>query len=437
MASKLRAMEFQLPRGMRDLEPEDFDHYEAIRQAFVDTCRIYCFKLMEPSPIEMVSTLEAKSGGAIRNEIYYFKDKSERDVGLRFDLTVGIARYLCSKRGIRLPAKVGSFASMFRYDEPQYGRYRWFYQWDAEIFGPKSIDADAEVIDFTSFLLRRLGLKDAVIKIGDRRLAESFVRNSLGENSAATITEMLRLLDKYGKKNRDEILKEGEGKNITKEKMASLLDFASIKGNTNQVSSALRERNIEVSGDLLKISDLLNARGVTNIEVDVGIVRGLDYYSGIVFEAYDSSDSKLGALAGGGRYDTLPAVYGRAELGATGVAGGVERTVLAMKRTNTRPVGFGWLVFVAIADPKLRAEAYSVVKELRNNGIASETDLADRSLRKQYEAASSRSARLVVLIAPNEISRGEVLVKDLQTGKEEPIRKQNLVGGVSRMLEIT
>ncbi len=426
-------MEFQLPRGMRDLEPEDFDYYEAIRQAFVETCRIYGFKLMEPSPIEMLSTLEAKSGEAIKNEIYYFKDKSERDVGLRFDLTVGIARYLCSKRDIRMPAKVGSFASMWRYDEPQYGRYRWFYQWDAEIFGPKSVDADAEVVDFTSFLLRKLGLKDAIIKIGDRRLAESFVRNSLGESSEKTI-QMLRLLDKSGKKSKDEILKEGEEKGIASENMVSLMDFATIQGNASKVSSALTDRKVSGGEDLLKIWDLLQARGVANIELNVGIVRGLDYYSGIVFEAYDSSDSKLGALAGGGRYDTLPAIYGRTELGATGVAGGIERTVLAVKRAGGVSMKTDRLVFVAVADPKLRAESYAVVKVLRGNNIATEIDFADRSLRKQYETASSRGAQVVVLVAPNEFAKGELLVKDFSTGKEMPVKREKMVDVVSSML---
>ena len=428
-----KTMEFQLPRGMRDLEPEEFDYYEAIRQAFVETCRIYDFKLMEPSPIERLSTLEAKSGEAIKNEIYYFKDKSERDIGLRFDLTVGIARYLCSKRDIRLPAKVGSFASMWRYDEPQYGRYRWFYQWDAEIFGPKSIDADAEIIDFTSFLLQKLGLKDAILRIGDRRLAENFVRNSLGESSQKTV-EMLRLLDKSGKKSKDEILKEGEEKGITSENMISLMDFATIRGNGNEVSSALIDRKVSGGEDLQKIWELLQVRGVPNIELNVGIVRGLDYYSGLVFEAYDSFDSKLGAIAGGGRYDTLPAIYGRAELGATGVAGGIERTVLALKSGGGAAIKTDRLVFVTFADPKLKTESYATVKLLRNNNIAAEIDLADRSLRKQYETASSRGAKLVVLVAPNEFVRGEVLIKELATGKETATRKEKIIEAVLAML---
>ncbi|MBM3897729.1 MAG: histidine--tRNA ligase [Thaumarchaeota archaeon] len=429
-------MNFTLPRGMRDLEPEDADYYETIRQAFTETCRIYGFKLMEPSPIEMLSTLEAKSGEAIRNEIYYFKDKSDRDVGLRFDLTVGIARYLCSKREIKLPAKVGSFASMFRYDEPQYGRYRWFYQWDAEIFGPKNIDADAEVIDFTSFLLKKLGLKDTLIKIGDRRIAESFIRNSLRETSTSSIMAMLRLLDKSGKRTREEILKEGMEKGIKSDKLSALLDFASIKGNSKTVSVALAG-NIATDGlELLNIYDMLQAKGVSNIELNVGIVRGLDYYSGIVFEAYDGSDSKLGALAGGGRYDALPAVYGRSELGATGVAGGIERTVLAMKKTRGLKIETAKTVFVAVADSKLKAESYLIVKTLRENNIAAETDLADRSLRKQYEAASSRGSKIVILVAPNEFSRGEVLVKDLETGKETAVQKNNLADTIAGMLKL-
>jgi len=428
-------MDFPLPRGMRDLEPEDSDYYEAIRQGFVETCRIYGFRLMEPSPIEMLSTLEAKSGEAIRNEIYYFKDKSDRDVGLRFDLTVGIARYLCSKRDSKLPAKIGSFASMFRYDEPQYGRYRWFYQWDVEIFGPKSVDADAEVIDFTSFLLKKLGLKDAVIKIGDRRLAESFVKNSLGESSSSTIMVMLRLLDKSGKRTKEEILKEGMEKGIKSDKMSGLLDFATIRGNSKTVSAALNEKIAADGSELLKIYDILQARGVSNIELNVGIVRGLDYYSGIVFEAYDGLDSKLGALGGGGRYDTLPVVYGRPELGATGVAGGIERTVLAMKKAGGLKTEVIKPVFIAVADSKLKAESYAIVKILRENSIAAEIDLTDKGLRKQYEAASSRNSKLVILVAPNEFARGEVLVKNLETGKEIAVQKNNLVESIVKMLK--
>ncbi|MCP8318098.1 MAG: ATP phosphoribosyltransferase regulatory subunit, partial [archaeon] len=125
-------MKFQLPRGMRDLEPEDFELLERIRSNFLEVTKIFGFKLMEPSPIELLSTLEAKSGPTISDEIYCFKDKGGRELGLRFDLTVGLTRFVASRRDLQLPIKLCSFSSMWRYDEPQYGRYRWFYQWDAE-----------------------------------------------------------------------------------------------------------------------------------------------------------------------------------------------------------------------------------------------------------------------------------------------------------------
>ena len=142
-------MSFSLPRGMRDLDPDTYEILEKIRFEFMYLSKLFGFKIMEPSPIETLGTLEAKSGQSIKDEIYYFKDKGNRDIGLRFDLTVGLTRYVSSQRGLPMPFRLGSFSGMWRYDEPQLGRYRWFYQWDVEIYGPKSSLADAEVIDFT------------------------------------------------------------------------------------------------------------------------------------------------------------------------------------------------------------------------------------------------------------------------------------------------
>ena len=155
----MNIMEFKLPRGMRDIEPAEYAIIEEVREAFKQTCKVFNFRIMEPSPIEMLSTLEAKGDLAIRDEIYYFKDKGDRELGLRFDLTVGITRNITQKKGIVLPVKIGTFGSMFRYDEPQYGRYRWFHQWNAEIYGENELEAEAEIIDFTTFLFNILGLK--------------------------------------------------------------------------------------------------------------------------------------------------------------------------------------------------------------------------------------------------------------------------------------
>ena len=120
---------------MRDIEAIDYALLEQVRSSYLETSRLYDFQIMEPSPLELLSTLEAKAGSSIKDEIFYFTDKGGREIGLRFDLTVGITRYVCARKELQPPVKMGCFSSMWRYDEPQRGRYRWFHQWDAEIFG--------------------------------------------------------------------------------------------------------------------------------------------------------------------------------------------------------------------------------------------------------------------------------------------------------------
>ena len=139
-----------LPRGMKDFDNKEMAKIEFVRQKFLETAEIFGFKLMEPSPIELLSVLEAKSGPSIKDEIYQFKDKGDREVALRFDFTVGLTRYAASQKTLKLPAKFSSFGGVWRYDEPQKGRYRFFHQWNIETFGNLNLDYDAEIIEFTS-----------------------------------------------------------------------------------------------------------------------------------------------------------------------------------------------------------------------------------------------------------------------------------------------
>ena len=145
-------MDLSQPRGIRDIEPEEYELHQKIRRTFEEVARVYNFRSMEPGPIESLSVLRAKSGSQVDDQIYRFRDKADRDVGLRFDLTVGMTRYVASHRGMKPPVKLASYGGVWRYDEPQHARYRWFYQWDIEIFGDQSIYADAEVMDFSCAL---------------------------------------------------------------------------------------------------------------------------------------------------------------------------------------------------------------------------------------------------------------------------------------------
>jgi histidyl-tRNA synthetase len=409
-------MDFALPRGLRDVAPEEQESFEVIRSAFVETCRIFDYKLMEPSSLELLETLEAKSGPGIREEIYFFRDKSERELGLRFDLTVGITRYVASKRELSPPTRIGSFGSVWRYDEPQYGKYRWFYQWDVELFGPSSPEADAEVIEFSSSLFSRLGTRPR-ISIGSRKILESFIRNTLGISKDDRILDAMRAVDKLAKKSFDQIAEE-YAQSFSKDQFRKLVDFVNLATGTAKVTEALRETKLE-AGSLPAILDSLHTRGIKDVELNLGIVRGIDYYTDMVFEAFDRDNPRLGSLCGGGRYDSLPGVYGRPDLAATGVAGGVERAILALKFAKSQGERF----FVAAVgnDLAIRSKATSIAAELRASGLSAQSDLSGRSLRKILESQSSSGATAVIIVGERELVASTVKVKWMASGKEETI----------------
>jgi histidyl-tRNA synthetase len=405
-------MDFSIPRGLRDIPPEDAENSEIIRNAFLETCRLFDYKIMEPSSLELLETLEAKSGPAIRDEIYFFKDKSSRDLGLRFDLTVGITRYVASKRDLSPPVRLGSYASVWRYDEPQFGKYRWFYQWDAELFGPSNPESDAEVIEFATLLFRKLGTKPR-ISVGSRKILESYIRSSLKIDDEARILDALRAIDKLTKKPVDQIAEE-YSRSISKEQLMNLVEFVKVSGDKSKFTDSLRDFRLDAS-NLVQIVDMLESRGVKDTELNLSIVRGIDYYTDMVFEAFDKDNQRLGALCGGGRYDSLPAVYGRHDLGATGVAGGVERAMLAYKFSKSTQRKF----FVASAgsDPKLRSISGKIAAQLRAFGIAAQSDISGRSLRKILESQSG-SATAVIIVGEKELEQGAVKIKWMSTGEE-------------------
>ena len=155
---------------------------------------------MAPSPIELLSVLETKSGPAIKDEIYFFKDKGNREVALRYDLTVGLTRYAASQKSMKLPAKISSFGGVFRYDEPQKGRYRYFHQWDIEIYGKPTIESEAEIIELTSRLFDSLLLKNITIDINHRNLVESYINKIFDSREPQLVADILRAVDKIAKK---------------------------------------------------------------------------------------------------------------------------------------------------------------------------------------------------------------------------------------------
>ena len=411
---------------MKDFEASELSKIELIREKFIQTAKLFSFQLMDPSPIESLSTLEAKSGPAIKEEIYYFKDKGDRDVALRFDFTVGLTRYVSSQQSLKLPAKFGSFGGVFRYDEPQKGRYRFFHQWNIEIFGKPSLESEAEVIEFASRLFGSLSLQDIEIQINHRKLVESFVRNNYPyfdpKQQDKIFGDSFRLVDKVPKKSKEELLKEYE--HMPQDFAESLLNFASIRGTPEEIESKTDVSVLESWDYLKQLWNSLQNRSVNNISINFGIVRGLDYYSGTVFEVFDTK-SKLGALAGGGRYDALTKAFGREDIGATGIAGGVERMILTMDEQGITDTTTKQKISILYINEEMQKHAMKIASQLRLKNIPIDIDLIGKKKKKQMESAST--SKFAIIVGPKEIEQNQVVLRNMNDRTESQINLDDLL----------
>ena len=423
----------ELPRGMRDIESKESYTIEYVRQKFIETSNLFGFQYMEPSPIELLSVIETKSGPSIKNEIYYFTDKGNREVALRFDFTIGLTRFATSQKSMRLPAKISTFGGVWRYDEPQKGRYRFFHQWDIEIYGEPNIESDAEIIDFTSKFLTRLGLENIVIDICDRELVESYVRNVFKSDSPDVIGDILRAVDKIQKKRKQDIIKEYQEKGYSVPELEQILKFSEIKGLPEEIEKEIDTSQIKNWNKILQLFETLKNRGVHNVRINFGIVRGLDYYSGIVFEVFERNFD-VGALVGGGRYDTLTRAFGRHDLGATGAAGGVERIALLLEKQNVGADLLKSRISVVFVNDDMQKIAIGIASKLRLLRIPTDVELSGKSLKKQMEIASN--SKRVIIVAPKEYADNCVIVRNMEDGSEKQVKIDVLLNDVKSNLQL-
>lgn len=370
---------------------------------------------MEPATIETLSILRAKSGTEVDKEIYAFKDKGGRDVGLRFDLTVGMTRYVCSRRDLRPPVKLACVGGVWRYDEPQHARYRFHTQWDIEVYGASSIDSDAEVIDFSRSIFDRLGMSKDSVEIGDRRVIQEFISKQLKIDSEERAVEVMRALDKVQKKSRSELLKEYTQKGFESNDLEQLLEFGNLKGSPKAVVARLQELRLESATELAELADRLASRGARNYEYNLSIVRGIDYYTAVVFEVVDAARPDLGSLCGGGRYDLLPKLLGRPELSATGAAGGIDRAALSLEGAQSKQPP---LTLVTFASRDVFGNALELLAKIRSAGVRAEMEGPEKPLGKQLEDASAMGARWAVILGKKELSGGVVTLRDMNQRNE-------------------
>jgi len=418
---------------MKDFDKDEMIKIEFVRQKFLETAKAFGFNLIEPSPIELLSVLEAKSGPSISDEIYQFKDKGDREVALRFDFTVGLTRYTVSQKNLKLPAKFSSFGGVWRYDEPQKGRYRFFHQWNIETFGNLNAEHDAETIEFTSRFFDNLKLQNISIDINHRKLVESYITQVFESNEITLLHDIFRAVDKIQKKSKDQILQEYKQKGYSPEKLEKILEFSKLKGTPSEIEQSFDTSSLEGWNELCNMYDSLKNRGVNNIRINFGIVRGLDYYSGIVFEAFDTT-SDLGALVGGGRYDNLPNAFGRNDLGATGVAGGVERIIIRLDEQGISCIPSNDITSILYVNDELKSDAINCASKLRKLGIPTNINLTAKSLKKQMEDSSY--SKFCIIFAPKEFAEKNVVLRNMMDRTEKQISLYELITNPKDVLNL-
>jgi len=399
------------PKGMRDFPPEEMIVREEVTGRIISIYRKYGFRPMDTPAMEYLDTLRAKAGEEIDKQIFCLSDEK---LALRFDLTVPLARVAANSDFPR-PFKRYYIGPVWRKEEPQKGRFREFYQADIDIIGTKSMRADAELLTLANEICVEFGFAKPKIMLNNRKILEALAQKI---GFVKKKDEVLRLLDKIDKIGKDEV--EKGLLDVLGVRAEELLEYtADGRSNEEKLESVgkISEDGVKELEELLSLCDF-------PIEVELSMVRGLGYYTGPVFEIKLSDD--IGTVMAGGRYDNLLGIYGRGDY-ATGISIGIERliTLVMEKQKGSKKTYSG--VFVACATQEFYKDALNLAMYLRKNGISSETDLNERNLRKQFDYANSLSIPYAIIIGKRELGSGKFTLRDMETGKEESLSKEEIV----------
>lgn len=420
-------MEISRPRGTRDFLSKEMRQRKYVENTLRIVFENYGYGEIKTPIFEDLILFTKKSGEAIKEEIYHFKDKGNRDLALRPELTAPVARlYLNELQRQAKPIKMYYFGSCFRYERPQAGRFRQFWQFGCELIGGKSPEAEAEVIAMAAHCLDELGLKDYEFHIGNLGIIRSLLNDA--EVPGGDQEKIMGLIDKGDVEELKNLL---SNMNIIESLKVILLKLIGIKGH-NEVIGEVRNIVKNCRGafksldDLGELLNLLETFGFTNYIVNMGIARGLDYYTGIVFEIYVRGLGAQKQISGGGTYNLIEA-FGGESVNSTGFAFGFDRVMEALKKQNAEiPVKGHVDVFVVALSPEMRDEAFKITQNLRKIGIKTDVDLARRKTKKILSYADNLGAKYAVLVGARDIDAGKITLKNMKSGEQELIAFEEL-----------
>ncbi len=432
---------FQPPRGMRDFGPGEMIRRLYITESVRDVFTRYGFDAVCTPGIESWELLSAKGGGgeAIKEEIYYFRDKSGREMGLRFDLTTSLARFVSANPQIPKPFKAYQIGRVWRYDRPQAGRYREFWQADADIIGSSSMACEAELLSLASECLEKLGFEDFVVRLNSRKILNA-VLEFLGVGRAKA-PAVFRALDKLSKTGEKAVLDELKKSGVKQKDAKDLLEIAGISGKPGRIAEEYMksigqfEEGKEGLEEVREIEERMKAYSMKGkVILDFSLVRGLDYYTGSVFEIALKGKESIGSVSGGGRYDSLIERLGGRYTPAVGISLGIERIAEVMKERGRPELPRTRCdVFVTSVSGEFWKEAVRVASELRRNGISAETDLMGRNIRKQLEHADRKGIPYAVIVGEKEAKSKRYVLKDMKSGVQARLSLSGIVKKVGKV----
>lgn len=415
--------------GFMELLPNEQIQFNQIKAKIENTYQKYGFLPLDTPVIELSEVLLAKAGGETENQIYRFT-KGETDLSLRFDLTVPLSKYVAKNYGnLSFPFRRYQIGKVYRGEKAQKGRFREFYQCDIDILGDGNLDMihDAELPSIIYTIFKELGFDDFTICINNRKILNGLFE-SLGQKDCSV--EILRIIDKIEKIGKEKVVEELTKLDVQKENIETMMNFIAIDGTSEQkiekleslkIDNEIYNQGVEELKELVKYIRLFGVPD-TNFKVDLTIARGLDYYTGTVYETFLNGYREIGSVCSGGRYENLAEYYTDKKLPGVGVSIGLTRLFYKLNELNLIKMPQESIAQVLIIPMVQNLEQpIKLATDLRSFGVHTEIYLSDKKLKAKFKYADKLKIPFVIIIGEDEVATNQVNVKNMQTGEEKKV----------------
>ena len=428
--------------GFMELMPQDQILFDKMKNTIESVYSSYGFYPLDTPIIELSNVLLAKAGGETEKQIYRF-NKGDNDLSLRFDLTVPLAKYVANRSNeLIFPFKRYQIGKVYRGERPQKGRFREFYQCDIDVIGNETLSIlyDAEIPSIIYDLFKKLNIGDFIIRINNRKILTGFF-NSLELNSK--VTDILRIIDKIEKIGEDEVKSELSLLDIDSDKVSKIIDFIRISGDAFTKIERLKNLGItdevynEGVNELGTVINNIKARGLDSnfYDVDLTIARGLDYYTGTVYETILKDYPSIGSVCSGGRYENLATYYTDKKLPGVGISIGLTRLFYQLKEAGVIKTTDSSVADITILPMTENYEyVYKFSNLLKRFGVRVDTAFLGK-FKQLMRYADKQKTPYVLIIGDDEISKGVAVLKDMFTGLQTEVTLENIIEIYNRLLK--